>query len=635
MQPRDDRVGSGEDWWGDAFAYARFRFTTPEHFDRPSEAWRFEAPDSARSGEVGKIRLMSLDQDVATAVVGSQTHKVFKEGGVCVSLFPVFPDGARAFSSVRQHNNRSKVVLHACGESVPESNYELDRPGALLEPSTAYLLEIKFNFRRSSKSVQVYLQGELVDEAPFDLFPCKLHGGVDDHNCWSQTDDIPHVVAFGDNAHHVDEFDWHGVEGFYDPLEFVGGGGVGAYRTSWGGAFSQPFNPHDESCSRDGRCYRLTNPEGTWGNWTSGELHLCPYPSPAELLNRPPKLDVETFRTELACVGCYPAAESVGEALLGAVSGLDEMDARGGVADGDIFRVVSATMGGADATDRKGDPSPAGFARMRASLADPDGHYLGFNNRTTFLFWTCEGVSYGAGTLLMQAVTFSASNVSVTATSAGVRKITPSAAAAAGAGEASACSGEETAWDVLESWISAPAVASSPTTATGLNAPGFGVHSIVAEAFVPAKVAPASATNDTWTLGWKAFEPVAARVRGTSPPETSPSTRSPSCTCWRAARRSPATRRAQGQAPMPARRWVGDDHCCARRRRSDARCRARCRRRARFRVSARRPARVPSPPEPLGALRGRSFRTAIVALRRLGPIVAQHVLQPFGLIALA
>ena len=71
MQPRDDRVGSGEDWWGDAFAYARFRFTTPEHFDRPSEAWRLEAPDSARSGEVGKIRLMSLDQDVATAVVGS------------------------------------------------------------------------------------------------------------------------------------------------------------------------------------------------------------------------------------------------------------------------------------------------------------------------------------------------------------------------------------------------------------------------------------------------------------------------------------------------------------------------------------------------------------------------------------
>ena len=425
MQPRDDRVGSGEDWWGDAFAYARFRFTTPEHFDRPSEAWRLEAPDSARSGEVGKIRLMSLDQDVATAVVGSQTHKVFKEGGVCVSLFPVFPDGARAFSSVRQHNNRSKVVLHACGESVPESNYELDRPGALLEPSTAYLLEIKFNFRRSSKFVQVYLQGELVDEAPFDLFPCKLHGGADDHNCWSQTDDIPHVVAFGDNAHHVDEFDWHGVEGFYDPLEFVGGGGVGAYRTSWGGAFSQPFNPHDESCSRDGRCYRLTNPEGTWGNWTSGELHFCPYPSPAELLNRPPKLDVETFRTELACAGCYPAAESVGEALLGAVSGLDEMEARGGVADGDIFRVVSATMGGADATDRNGDPSPAGFARMRASLADPDGHYLGFNNRTTFLFWTCEGASYGAGTLLMQAVTFSASNVSVTATSAGVKSHPP------------------------------------------------------------------------------------------------------------------------------------------------------------------------------------------------------------------
>jgi hypothetical protein len=240
MQPLDSRVGSGGDWWGDAFAYARFRFTTPEHFDRPSEAWRIEAPDATRSGEAGKIRLMSLDQDVAVSNDGST--KVFKEGGVCVSLFPVFPDGRR-FSSVRQHNNRSKVVLHACGESVPESNYELDRPDALLKPSTAYLLEIKFNFRKSSKSVQVFLQGELVDEAPLDLFPCKSNGGDSDHKCWSQTDDIPHVVAFGDNSHHVDEFDWHGVEGFYDPLEFVGGGGVGAYRTSWGGVFSEPFNP--------------------------------------------------------------------------------------------------------------------------------------------------------------------------------------------------------------------------------------------------------------------------------------------------------------------------------------------------------------------------------------------------------
>ena len=36
----------------------------------------------------------------------------------------------------------------------------------------------------------------------------------------------------------------------------------------------------------------------------------------------------------------------------------------------------------------------------------------------------------------------------------------------------------------------------------------------VAEVFVPAKVASASAKNDAWTLGWKTFEPVAARVSG-------------------------------------------------------------------------------------------------------------------------
>lgn len=44
-------------------------------------------------------------------------------------------------------------------------------------------------------------------------------------------------------------------------------------------------------------------------------------------------MDVETFRAELACVGCYPRDESVGEALLGAVPGLDEMEAHGGVAN--------------------------------------------------------------------------------------------------------------------------------------------------------------------------------------------------------------------------------------------------------------------------------------------------------------
>jgi hypothetical protein len=588
MQPLDSHVGSGGDWWGDAFAYARFRFTTPEHFDRPSEAWRIEAPDATRSGEAGKIRLMSLDQDVAVSNDGST--KVFKEGGVCVSLFPVFPDGRR-FSSVRQHNNRSKVVLHACGESVPESNYELDRPDALLKPSTAYLLEIKFNFRKSSQSVQVFLQGELVDEAPLDLFPCKSNGGDSDHKCWSKTDDIPHVVAFGDNSHHVDEFDWHGVEGFYDPLEFVGGGGVGAYRTSWGGVFSEPFNPQDDSCSRDGRCYRLTSPEGTWGEWRSGELHFCPYPSPLDA-PRPPNVDVETFRAELACVGCYPRDESVGEALLGAVPGLDEMEAHGGVANDEIFRVLSATMGGADAKDANGDPSPAGFVKMRGGVvADP--------NRAAFLFWTCEGASNGVSTLLMQAVTFVATNVSVSATSAGARKV------AADAGEASACSGEETGWDVLESWMSASATASSPTAATGLNEPGFGVHSIVVEVFVPAKVASASAKNDAWTLGWKTFEPVAARVSGnvsagdvTEYPFSvvhvlaSGEAESGDAACaGTPSAPSAGRRRSLLRAPSEKRRSPS---------------RASRRRRARFRVSARCPARVPSPPEPPGALRGRS-----------------------------
>ena len=32
--PRDTRRNGGEDWWGEKFAFARFRFTTPEYFGR-------------------------------------------------------------------------------------------------------------------------------------------------------------------------------------------------------------------------------------------------------------------------------------------------------------------------------------------------------------------------------------------------------------------------------------------------------------------------------------------------------------------------------------------------------------------------------------------------------------------------
>ena len=413
--PKDHRDTKDlhNDWWGDRFVYARFRFATPEHFGRVMERYVLHFPIPAlfahtrltlffynksnppgergfSARDAGKIRLMSLDQDEDLT---TDTY-VWHDGGVCVSLFPVFPEGTSprfpnpppcfadcppvdthvtlrktdtlfnlsqgrgSFSPTRQLNTCAKLVLHDCGETSSDTNYVLDRPDALLEPSTSYLMELKLNFKRSVATVQVYMQGVLVDEAPLKHFPCAKDGHA---SCGAQTagnnalyDDIPHVLAFGDNSHHVPTKahylrDWFGVEGFAEPLSFVGGGAAAAFRTSWGGFFSQKLNPNDESCVRDDRCYRLTSPLGTWGTWGSGEMHFCNYSSAvveAAAAFPAPRADRAMFKSQLTCAGCYPVSKET--VFVGLFFQGESQNTHGGIDDDAVFRISAASMGGAD-----------------------------------------------------------------------------------------------------------------------------------------------------------------------------------------------------------------------------------------------------------------------------------------------
>ena len=482
--PRDTRRNGGEDWWGEKFAFARFRFTTPEYFGRAVETNLPDGTGGFSPPDLGKIRLMALDQDQAM----STDYYTWHEGGVCVSLFPVFPAGFKGSASpTRQHNNKTKLVLHACGETTPDTNYELDRPGTLLEPSTAYLVEVKFNFRSSDPSVQVYLQGVLVDEAPWNHFPCKMDGHA---SCQvhaanvHQNDEIPFTLAFGDNSHHITTKkhwlrDWYGVEGFADPLTFVGGGSATAYRTSWGGIFSEKLNPTDESCSRDGRCYRLTSPLQTWGEWTSGELHFCKYTEPDEQAPSKPEFDAEMFKSEIKCAGCYPLEG--GEVFVGYFFQGNAPRSHGGIVDDNVFQITAATMGGKDALGPGGDPTRARWVKLPTALFASD--TLANENRTTFLFWICDDVFGGKGTLLMHAVSFSTQNDTVVAVSEGGRRL----------GEeqgAESCVGDETRWAALDAWADPAAVSSAAafSAATGVNTEGFGLHSVIAEVWSPVRV---------------------------------------------------------------------------------------------------------------------------------------------------
>jgi hypothetical protein len=133
------------------------------------------------------------------------------------------------------------------------------------------------------------------------------------------------------------------------------------------------------------------------------------------------------------------------------------------------------------ALDETGAPTAAGFVKLPANVGGVS--QTSVENTTTFLFWVCDDVSYGKGTLLMHAVWLSTENDTVVAASAGTRRL-------GRAQGASACVGGETAWNALVAWSDPGAAASSATsvTARGVNAPGFGVHQIEAQVWSPADV---------------------------------------------------------------------------------------------------------------------------------------------------
>jgi hypothetical protein len=357
----------------DKFVYARFSFTTPEYFGRPHHSWGGYDENSGTGDYArGKIRLFGMGTRELANVQNDQGNLYAS----CVSLVAVSPPGVPpdAHIPIRQLYNRAKIVIHECsenktiaaGDETYAKNFEVT--SSYLEPSTSYLLEIKYNYRSSEGTVDVYLQGRMVASGPYDFFPCKAPSYTPLCGSGSLSNPYPHSVWFGDNAPssysfpHVDDNDWPGVVSAGNPGE------VSTFMTDWGGLFSRAWSadgdPSDDwACVHDGKCGYLTGAQGTWGNWTGGELHFCPYPPDGPVA---PTFDRDMYVATHACENCFPANESLGSGvLIGPFVGLTDADS---IADDRLFRVVSATMSGADAG---GDSAPARVARFFSHTDQP------------------------------------------------------------------------------------------------------------------------------------------------------------------------------------------------------------------------------------------------------------------------
>ena len=356
----------------DKFVYARFSFTTPEYFGRPHHSWGGYVEDWNYPGDYaqGKIRLFGMGNNESLMGPSPQDNRFAS----CVSLVAMSSSGAHPYghTHTRQLYDRAKIVIHECseaefdGDEIYAKNFEVT--SSYLEPSTSYLLEIKFNYRSSDRTVDVYLQGRMVASGPYDFFPCKRTAGSNLGCDLSQESNYPHSVWFGDNApvsyssSGTDDNHWPGVVSAGNPGE------VFTFMTDWGGLFSRAWsaddNPTDDwACVHDGRCGYLTGAQGTWGNWTSGELHFCPYPTDAPVA---PAFDRDMIVATHACENCFPANKSLGSGvLIGPFVGLTDADS---IADDRLFRVVSATMSGEYTL---GGPVPARVTRFFSHTGQP------------------------------------------------------------------------------------------------------------------------------------------------------------------------------------------------------------------------------------------------------------------------
>ena len=475
------------DEFDERFAYVRLRFTTPEYFNRPRHSLSGSGDPIPREG---RIRLFALDltryhSDDNPPNVKMQT---------CVSLFPVYaPDAEGDFSPIRQYNNKAKVVIHECAEDARleelHPNVELNPETHALEPSTDYSLEIKFNFRKSERAVDIYLQGVHAQSSPYAYYPCVTVRNIDgDLTCMDPRDDwedfmyfyndrISARVAFGDNNAWRESYDI-GTAGSAElpPGIRLSLGEASApwtreYYTDWGGVFGQPYNASDLLCAREDQCLLLTGPDGTWGRWTSGELHFCEYPAEPNVPPAPPSppaFDRAMYLSAYPLETFFPAPPALGAgALVGPFVGANESVS---IEDPTLFRLVEARLSGRDAYS-----SGAGAANI-TRLADHQ-----HPREAAYVVWTCDPSRSGDGELAMVSVRFVETDGIVLAVSDGAKRANlPNCAGAA----------DETV--TVEWGISSNA----RNVATGPDDAGLGVSEARVEAYLPVEMLTTAALWD-------------------------------------------------------------------------------------------------------------------------------------------
>ena len=168
------------------------------------------------------------------------------------------------------------------------------------------------------------------------------------------------------------------------------------YYTDWGGVFGQPRNASDLLCAREDQCLLLTGPDGTWGRWTSGELHFCEYPAEPNVPPAPPSppaFDRAMYLSAYPLETFFPAPPALGAgALVGPFVGANESVS---IEDPTLFRLVEARLSGRDANS-----SGAGAANI-TRLADHQ-----HPREAAYVVWTCDPSRSGDGELAMVSVRF-------------------------------------------------------------------------------------------------------------------------------------------------------------------------------------------------------------------------------------